>query len=242
MKNTIKIESKGHTQMIAHRGVSGLEPENTNAAFVAAGNRSYYGIESDVHKTADGKYVIIHDGNTMRTAGVDLEIGKATYEALCNVQLLQMDGSLGRMDLRIPTLQEYLGICKYYGKNAILELKDAFTAEEIDEICTITESLDYMQNTVFISFKLNNLLLLKARNPEQRVQFLIERGLGDEMIRALAKSDMGIDAYYPAYTEELIQKCRQNGVETNTWTVDDPEIARKLIDWGIDYITSNILE
>ena len=50
--------------MVAHRGLSGVETENTVAAFVAAANRSYYGIETDVHRTIDGKYVCIHDDNT----------------------------------------------------------------------------------------------------------------------------------------------------------------------------------
>ena len=49
--DTIKIEKK-NTLMVAHRGVSGLEKENTLAAFIAAGNRSYYGVETDVHRTA----------------------------------------------------------------------------------------------------------------------------------------------------------------------------------------------
>ena len=65
--DTIKIEKK-NTLMVAHRGVSGLEKENTLAAFVAAGNRSYYGVETDVHRTADGKYVVIHDSDTARVS------------------------------------------------------------------------------------------------------------------------------------------------------------------------------
>lgn len=52
--DTIKID-KNNVKLIAHRGVSGIERENTAAAFVAAGNRSYYGIETDVHVTKDGK-------------------------------------------------------------------------------------------------------------------------------------------------------------------------------------------
>ena len=55
--NTIKVDS-GNTLMIAHRGLSGIELENTCSAFVAAGNRSYFGIETDVHVTADGQYII----------------------------------------------------------------------------------------------------------------------------------------------------------------------------------------
>ena len=242
MNDTIKIENKGHTQMIAHRGVSSLELENTNVAFVAAGNRSYYGIESDVHKTADGRFVIIHDGSTLRVSGDDIEIGKATYETLRSLQLKQRDGKKGRTDLRIPSLAEYLEICKYYGKDAILELKDAFTAEDIDAICRAAEELEYMEHTVFISFKLNNLLLLKERSPKQTVQYLVEHDIDDALIQELSDRDMGIDAAEYRLTEEIIRKCREKGVVTNTWTVDDPDRARELISWGIDFITSNILE
>ena len=63
--NTVKFE-KGETLVVAHRGLSGIERENTNSAFVAAANRSYYGIETDIHRTADGKFVVNHDGNLKR--------------------------------------------------------------------------------------------------------------------------------------------------------------------------------
>lgn len=242
MNDTIKLVNKGHTQMIAHRGVCGLELENTHAAFVAAGNRSYYGIEADVHKTADGKFVIMHDDNTLRMTGDDIQIGKVSYETLRRLQLRQKDGRLGRTDLRIPSMEEYLEICKYYGKKAILELKDEFSAEDIGEICRIAESLEYMDHIVFISFKLNNLLLLKEKYPKQVVQYLVMHEIDDALIQELADQDMGLDAYQEMFTEQVLRKCREQGVETNAWTVNDPEMAQKLIDWGIDYLTSNILE
>ena len=65
--DTIKLNVKA-VKMVAHRGLSGLERENTCPAFVAAANRSYFGIETDVHKTADGKFVIIHDETTERVS------------------------------------------------------------------------------------------------------------------------------------------------------------------------------
>lgn len=242
MNNTIKLESKGHTQMIAHRGMCGLEPENTHAAFVAAGNRSFYGIEADVHKTADGKFIIMHDGNTLRMSGDDIEIAKATYETLRSLRLKQKDGKRGRTDLRIPSMEEYLEICKYYGKKAILELKDEFTAEDIEEIIRVGEALAYMEHIVFISFKMKNLLLLRERRPEQTVQYLVDYDIDDALLQELADRNMGLDMRDERYTEEILRKCQEKGVETNAWTVNDPDMARKLIDWGIDYITSNILE
>ena len=70
--DTIKFDKK-NTLMVAHRGLSGIEKENTNTAFVAAGNRSYFGIETDVHKTLDGKYVVFHDDTTAKKAAPILE-------------------------------------------------------------------------------------------------------------------------------------------------------------------------
>ena len=74
----VKFE-KQKVKMIAHRGMSGIETENTSSAFVAAGNRSYYGIECDIHVTADGEFVIIHDDDTGRVAKKDVNIEKSTF-------------------------------------------------------------------------------------------------------------------------------------------------------------------
>ena len=70
--DTKKINDRKNTLIVAHRGVSGIEPENTISAFIAAANRSYFGIETDVHKTADGKFILTHDDNAKRVSGEDV--------------------------------------------------------------------------------------------------------------------------------------------------------------------------
>ena len=77
--NTIKVENK-NVLMIAHRGLSGIEKENTNSAFVAAGNRSYFGIETDIHVTLDGKFVVFHDDTTGRICIDNMEVEKTTFK------------------------------------------------------------------------------------------------------------------------------------------------------------------
>ena len=101
--DTIKLKS-GNVKMIAHRGLSGVERENTYPAFVAAGNRSYYGIETDVHKTADGNFVIIHDETTERVSlgKVNINVETSDYVQLENIVLPDFDESMGRQDIRIP--------------------------------------------------------------------------------------------------------------------------------------------
>ena len=92
---TIQIKDKKNTRMIAHRGLSGIERENSVSAFVAAGNRDYYGIECDVHVTKDGKYVIYHDDTTGRLCEKDLRIEETDYEELARLRLLQAEKQRG---------------------------------------------------------------------------------------------------------------------------------------------------
>ena len=78
--NTKLFLDKGNVKMIAHRGVSGLERENTNPAFVLAGVKSYYGVETDVRMTKDGKFIISHDGDLMRVGGLNIRSEEHTCE------------------------------------------------------------------------------------------------------------------------------------------------------------------
>ena len=136
LSDTIKLDKKGTgVLMIAHRGLSGLETENTECAFVAAGNRSYYGIETDVHFTKDGKYVISHDGNLSRIFGKDIEIKDYLYEDLRKVRKTECGDTVEYTV--VPSLEEYFGVCRRYGKKSVLELKVEYSAGQLREIIQI---------------------------------------------------------------------------------------------------------
>lgn len=238
--NTIKIDKK-NVRMVAHRGVSGLEKENTNSAFVAAGNRSYWGIETDIHQTVDGKYVIFHDDTTKRVAIDDMVIENSTFDTLRNLILTDVDGVRGRIDLRMPTLQEYIGICKKYEKYAVLELKNAFEKERIYDICAQIEAMDYMDHVVFISFCYDNMVAIREKYPEQPAQFLTST-YTDDLIDKLKAYNLDLDIRYTALTEENVKALKDAGITINCWTVNKPEDGERLVNWGVDYITTNILE
>lgn len=238
--NTVKFNKKS-TLVVAHRGLSGIEKENTNAAFVAAGNRSYYGIETDVHKTLDGKYVVFHDDTTGRVAIDNMEVEKTTFDCLRNLLLTDIDGKKGRSDIRIPTLQEYILICKKYEKVAVLELKNAFCEEEIYEIVDIITELGYLENVIFISFCLENLVFLRKKYPTQPAQYLVD-DYTDNLIGILKEHNLDLDIKYTSLTEDNMKALHDAGIKINCWTCDDPVAGEQLADRGIDYITSNILE
>ncbi len=238
--NTIKFDSK-RTKVVAHRGLSGIEKENTNAAFIAAGNRSYYGIETDVHRTLDGKFVCFHDDTTGRVAIDNMVIEETTFETLRKLLLTDRDGKKGREELRIPTLQEYISTCKRYEKTAVLELKNEFEKEDIAKICAEICGLDYLNNVIFISFAFNNLVKLRELYPEQKVQFLTD-DYNDDLPSLLREHKFDLDIHYKALNEERIKLLHSYGIEVNCWTCDDKDAAENLAEWDIDYITSNILE
>ena len=147
--DTIKIENKA-VKMVAHRGLSGIEKENTCSAFVAACNRAtYFAVETDVHRTVDGQFVIFHDDNTARVGLDHLVIEESTFETLRKLQLVDIDGKRGRIDLTIPTLMEYIEICKKYGKHCVLELKNEFKASDVYKIVSMIEKAGYLDHVIF---------------------------------------------------------------------------------------------
>ena len=239
-RNTVKIDAKRGTLLVAHRGVSGLETENTAAAFLAAGNRTYFGVETDIWRTADGKFILNHDGRSGRICETDLVMEQSTLADLRALTLKDMStGLTDRAELKLCLPGEYRRICEHYGKICVPELKSAFTAEEIGEILKVFDG--YLDNTVFISFKMSNLDLIKEAKPGQKVQFLCTE-YSSELLATLVEKRMDLDIHWKALTEENIRELHAAGVTVNCWTVDNPDDAVRLIDWGVDMITTNILE
>ena len=241
--DTLRLENKKNVLMVAHRGLSGIELENTASAFVAAGNRSYFGIETDVHRTGDGKFVVIHDDTTKRVGIDNLVVEETTYDTLRALQLADKDGVRGRNDLRIPSLLEYTQICKKYGKISVLELKNHFEPADIDAIIDIIRNEGWLDETIFISFDLDNLIYLRSVLPEQPAQYLIGT-FTDDLLDILVKYNLDLDIYYKTVTltPERIKAVHDAGHKVNVWTVDILEDAERMIEYGVDYITSNIIE
>ena len=101
--------------------------------------------------------------------------------------------------------------------------------------------MGYLDQMIFISFDEENLLFLREKYPEQPAQFLVSK-FEKDLIPRLQAHALDLDIYYKALTEENVKACHDAGIKVNCWTVDDPEEARRLIAYGVDFITTNILE
>ncbi len=241
--DTIKINSNV-TKIVAHRGLSGIERENTCPAFIAAGNRSYFGIETDVHITKDGKFVIIHDETTERiTLGeYDINVEESDYSVVEEIILPDLDKTTDRKDIRIPLLKEYIKICKKYEKVCVLEIKNHFEKKDIEKLIDEIKELEYIDNVIFISFDFENCVNVRKLLPENDVQFLTSKGITSELIENLCENNLDLDIYYKKLNAKNIELLHSKGIKVNCWTCDDKDTAEKLVSYGIDFITSNILE
>ena len=244
--DTIKLNKSAQpaVRMIGHQGLHHLEVGNTCASFVVAGNRTYWGIETDVHVTADGQYIIIHDDNTKASTGEDYVVEETDCATLRSLTLLDYTDENGptRSDLRLPLLSEYIRICRKYGKVAVLEIKNPVAPVHIKGIVDEVAALGWLENTVFISFSYDNMVELRRLLPEAKLMFLTTRAPNQELVDMLLPYRLDLDIAWTVLTREGVDLMHQNGIEVNVWNVDEPELAERLLTWGVDYLTTDILE
>ena len=240
--DTIKIMNRGNCKIVAHRGLSYLETENTIPAFIAAADRSYHAIETDVHVTSDGKIIVIHDSSTARVAaGRDVSVEENTFSLLRTVELADKEGRVGRIDLRMPSLAEYIDICRRYDKLSVLELKNHMPPSAIKTIVDEIRLQGMLDRVIFISFDLDNLKKLRELLPEQRLMYLT----GDytpQILDDLKKYRLDLDVYHGVVTADMVNELHSLGIRIGVWTCDDLSRADELIGMEIDYLTTNCLE
>ncbi len=238
--NTVKID-KYFRGMVAHRGLSGIETENTINAFTAAGNRSYFGIECDVRASKDNQLIITHDDTLLRLGLLNLYIPSFKYEELQKFTLV--DRKTGNLSdtVVIPRLSDYLSICKTYQKVAFVEIKDHLTNENLDRLIYEIEKYYELQYVYILSFHEKYLAYLYKRKPELTLYYLVGQ-MSEGVLETCEKYQANLDIDYRHVDEATIKQLHLIGLKVCVYTVDDKDTAEKLIKLGVDYITSNILE
>ena len=234
----IQIDSKS-TKMIAHRGAAKVWVENSLPAFRNSAALSYWGIETDIHCTKDGNFIITHDDDTARVTGKSYVVEETDFDQLRNdARLLGLEGD----DAIMPTLEEYISTCKSGNKICVLELKNRMPEEAIERIIEKIKALGYLERVVFISFSHTNMRIIRKLLPLQPIQFLISAKGFENGMALVREMPMDIDVQYTVVTKELVDEIHAMGHRINCWTVNDVAVAEELISLGVDYITTDILE
>lgn len=235
-------------EFIAHRGESADAPENTLAAVNLAWERGVAAVEVDVHLTADDRLVVIHDANTRRTAGVDLVVRESTLADLHGLDVGSWKGSRWAGE-PLPTLEEVLATVPPEG-TLFIEVKVGAEAIPALERAIALHSRD-PANLVMISFQADAVEASKRRMPDMPAYYLSgfrrDSVSGDwspsvdELIataREIGADGLDVSVNGPV-DADFVRRVRDAGMRTYIYTVNDEPVARRLVDAGVDGITSD---
>lgn len=217
--------------IFAHRGASGVEPENTLRAIKAALDANVDGIEVDIHEV-DNKLWVIHDRWLHRTTSGNGQISHHSYE-----HLRSLDAGLGEA---IPTLDEVLSLVA--GKCTInLELKGV---QNIELLFTYLD-----EATTNAKLAIEDVLISSFNH---RILFKINQKRKDLLIGALtscypleyAKFAEQLNAYsvhldVDFISEHFVDDAHQRGLKVFVYTVDEVEDINAMKALGVDGIFSN---
>ncbi len=222
----------------AHRGASAHAPENTMYAFALAPEMGADGIELDVQMSADGELVVIHDEKLERTTSGEGWVYETEW-----AELRELTASAGMGDFpdaRIPLLAEVLDFSRSVGLWVNIELKDSIVVYPGmgDKVVHLVEQLGMSEQVIVSSFNHQSLRSLAPTGLPLGVLYvehMIEpwryaRTIGD--VRAL-------HPFHRTVTAEVVENCVSEGIDVNTWTVDDPDDQVRLAEMGVTGIMAN---
>lgn len=221
----------------AHRGASGVYPENTLLAFKEAIKMQSDGIELDVHLTKDGEIVVCHDETIDRTSNGKGYIKDYTLEELRQFNFNQKNPFLGFEP--IPTIQEVIDLIKPTDLLLNIELKtNIFFYEGIEKkIVDLIRKEKMKQRVIISSFNHYSIIQVRKLNKKIKTAFLyMDSPIG---MADYAKKH-SVNALHPALYniqyEKEIRAAKKDKLEINVWGVHLPEHVLACIDADVDGI------
>lgn len=217
---------------IGHRGARGYEPENTLLSFQKALDLAVDGIELDVHLSADGVLVVIHDETVNRTTDGQGLVAEFTLEKL---QELKTD-----KNQMIPTLVEVLNLVNRQCFVNI-ELKGIGTAKPVAEMI-----LDYIttKNWCYSDFMVSSfdwemLSEITLLNHQIPVAVLTETTIEEALAFAKKIKAAAINPYFQFLKTNTTIELQQEGFKVFPWTVNELEDLKRLKNYGVDGVFSD---
>jgi len=233
--NSIQTSGQKHTTVIAHRGGARLSPENTLPAIKKSIDIKADMVEIDVRFTKDKQVVVIHDSTVDRTTNGH---GSVSNMTLAQIKSLDAGSWFGNeyKNIRIPTLEEVLVLCKNKIKVNIEIKDDSAIAPTIE----LVKKYNMIENIYILSFDPTDLKKVKKLEPKilTAMLFNILSPLTFPVIKKLYEVDRVIflsKVIFPS----LIENAHKAGLGIMTFTVNDAVEAKKLISWNIDGIITD---
>lgn len=230
-------------KFVAHRGLSGVNPENTLPSFEAAAEHGgYYGLECDCYLTKDNVWVIVHDPNLDSLYTGTGDVRDYTLEELHKLKMVRGANIERNQFVKMCTLQEYVDVCKKCSARPVIEIKDNRT-ELMENFYEFLKKNEILDSVVVISFLIENLRALHKIDPKLDLWYLVDY-LNNKTINEAVEagcSGMDFSANFNACRPEWIKKLLDKGLTAACWTVDDKKYLNAMLDAGVTVITTNCI-
>lgn len=225
----------------AHRGWSGLYPENTLLAFQKAIELGVDGFEMDVQLSRDGEVVVFHDETLDRVTGYHGYLRDLTVS-----ELKRLDASSGFRGLygknEIPTLREFLELVAPTELIVNMELKNnrQYYPQLEEKVIALVRAFGMEKRVIFSSF--NNVSILRCRrlSPEIDAGFLWKGPVIGQAGQYCRDNDVQFfmpDGNY--LSDDIVADFRAHGIRLAPWTANSLPEIRRLADWDVYCINTN---
>jgi glycerophosphoryl diester phosphodiesterase len=239
------MANKHKVLCIAHRGASGSAPENTGASFLEALKQKADIVECDIHRTKDGKLVVIHDGSINRTSN-----GRGHVVHMTLPELKKFNFSPNNHREYILTLEETLKLVTQHSKSVgiIVEFKTSLLHHEKEALEIIKK---YNSSNQIMIHSFHNRILKNIRKYDQKIKlgliiffsFLHHLMLPfhNHFIKKYNINFFSIDKFFydKPFIKKFIAELQRNGTRVFVWTVNDYLSMNKTIAWGVDGVITN---
>jgi len=235
-------------EIVAHRGESFEAPENTLAAIELAWKLDDDAVEIDCHLTADGKLIVCHDSIAERTGGEKLVLRQCTAQRLRQLDVGRWKGEKWAGQ-RMPLIEEALATVPA-GKRMLIEMKCG-----VEGVPALVEALNSSgkpaQQFMIVSFHRDVIAEVARRLPAYRTLLIsdlkqdkqtgawsptVEQLIADA--RRIGATGISVAAR-PPVDRDFVRKAKEAKLEFHVWTIDDPALARRMVEYGVDGITTN---
>jgi glycerophosphoryl diester phosphodiesterase len=232
----------------AHRGGALLWPENSLLAYRNALALGVDFLETDVHLTADGEVVIVHDPTLDRTTTAQGPVRDAKLADLVSVRLKAADGTVTAEP--VPTLRELLDLMRPASARLLLEIKVGPGRQPYggieEKVLALVREAGLLERVLIMAFEDDTLRRIRTLEPRVRLVLLVSRARAErvaaarEIIRlvsAVGATDLGID--HRALTPDVVAAARAERVRVAAWTVNEEADIRRAIALGVDVVITD---
>ena len=207
---------------IAHRGYVEKGVENSIEALEAAAKAGVDYVEMDVLMTKDNKFIVMHDYNLKRLAGINKKVQDMTYNELVGLPISQSGHKS-----KIPSFEEYVKRAKELNIKLVVELKPhgGEPNNYVDIFIEKVKELDIENNYKYMSLDLKVMEELESKAPQLETGYIIPFQFGkfsNNNVDFFAIEDF-------SFSNTLVEQAKSQNKSVYVWTINEPSLITKYL-------------